>query len=226
MPPTPKPVPAPIPEGKPENFGQCWNRKEANLEWYTWMYDSRIEQHRALQQWFQYVDRMKRIESVLEFGCGMAVGYADFLADRHYTGSDIAPHLIEWCNASRARPGHNYIACDFVKHQFDSKYDLVFSQGTIDNNYDMDEFLRAAVRASRRWVYVTAYRGYFAELTEHRREWRESDGVFYNDISPTRADTVLREAGCQEVAIFPSFTGRTEIPYETVIIARTSAETN
>jgi hypothetical protein len=215
-----QPKPAPFPEGKPANYGECWNRKEANLDWYTWMYNGRIEQHHALQTWFRYADRLRRIDSVLEFGCGMAVGYAEFLADRIYTGVDIAPHLIEWCKSSRKRSGHNYLACDFVREPFGVQYDLVFSQGTIDNNYDMDEFLLAAVRASRCWVYITAYRGYFVDLTEHRREWREADGCFYNDLSPVRATAVLQAAGCRDVFVFPSFTGRKEIPYETVIIAK------
>jgi SAM-dependent methyltransferase len=210
----------PLPEGKPADFGTCWNRPQANLDWYTWMYNGRIEQHRALQQWFTSVDRAERIESVLEFGCGLAVGYADFFRDRVYTGADLAPHLIDWCRANRPNPAHTYVACDFINHAFPTRYDLVMSQGTIDNTYDMDAFLRAAVRASRRWVFITAYRGFFADLPEHRLEWRAADGCYYNDLSPTRAAAALREAGASDVAVLPSFTGRAEIPFETMIVAR------
>lgn len=214
------PESSPVPEGKPSNFGECWNRPHANIDWFTWMYNGRIEQHRAFQQWFRAVDREERIESILEFGCGLSVGYADFFADRAYTGTDIAPHLIKWCRANRHNPRHTYLACDFVAHPFPERYDLVFSHGTIDNNYDMDAFLRAAVQASRRWVFLTAYRGFFSELADHRLEWRETDGCYYNDLSPSRAQAVLKDAGCTEVAIVPSFTGREEIAYETMIVAR------
>lgn len=214
------PAPDPLPTGKPDGFGACWHRPQANLEWFTWMYNGRAEQHEAFRQWFRSVDRAERVETVLELGCGLAVGYADFFHDRAYTGTDLAPQLVDWCQKHRPNPRHAYRACDFVREPFPNQYDLVFSHGTIDNNYDMDEFLRAAVRASRRWVYISAYRGFFPDLADHRMEWRQVDGCYYNDLSPARAEATLRAAGCREVAIFPSFTGRQEIPYETVIVAR------
>jgi Methyltransferase domain len=208
------------PQDRPNNFGACWKRPEADLAWYTWMYNGRVEQHLTFQQWFTAADHVEKIETVLELGCGLSVGYADFFSEIAYTGSDLAPQLIDWCRLNRENARHRYLACDFVRDAFPIRYDLVFSHGTIDNNYDMDEFLRAAVRASRRWVYITAYRGFFPNLQAHRIDWRESDGCFYNDLSPVRAAAVLREAGCAEVAVVPSFTGRKEIPYETLIVAR------
>lgn len=172
---------------KPHNYGACWTRRDADLDWYTWMHDGRIEQHLAFQRWFAVTDRAERIETVLELGCGLAVGYADFFSGISYTGSDLASRVIDWCRHNRNNSRHRYVACDFIEETFPNHYDLVFSHGTIDNSYDMDAFLQAAVRASRRWVYITAYRGFFPELETHRIDWRESDGCFYNDLSPARA---------------------------------------
>ena len=184
------------------------------------MYNGRVEQHEAFRQWFRSVDRAEHVETVLEFGCGLAVGYADFFHDRVYTGTDLAPHLIDWCRKNRPNPRHAYRACDFVREAFPDPYDLVFSHGTIDNNYDMDEFLRAAVRASRRWVSSVPTAG-------SSRTWRTTGwnggppmGVTTTTCRRPGPEATLRAAGCREVAIFPSFTGRAAIPYETVIVAR------
>ncbi|MCH8149845.1 MAG: class I SAM-dependent methyltransferase [Planctomycetes bacterium] len=148
----------------------------------------------------------------------MAVGYADFFKDIRYVGVDIAPQLIDWCKSHRKNPRHDYWADDFIVKPPREKFDLVFSQGTIDNTHDMDALLRAAVAASNRWVYVTAYRGFFPELREHRITWCEEQGVFYNDLSPLQAQQTLEQCGCQNVTIFPSFTGRDNVAHETVII--------
>jgi Methyltransferase domain len=201
-------------------YGRCWKASTANLSWYTWMYGTRIQQHHAFQIWFRSIHQTEKIASVLEFGCGMAVGYADFFSEHRYTGVDLGPEQVRWCQENRVNPKHDYLSCDFIRELFSERYDLVFSQGTIDNTYDMDEFLRAAVRASRRWVFITAYRGFFPDLTEHRIEWRPSDGCYYNDLSVARATSVLRDAGCAEVAILPASTGNKDIPYETLILAR------
>ena len=108
------------------------------------------------------------MQSVLEIGCGLAVGYAYFFKDLRYAGDDVTTQLIEWCRANRENSRHQYIANDFIADPPREKFDLVFSQGTIDNTYDMDAFLGAMVAATRRWIYVTAYRGIFSELTKHR----------------------------------------------------------
>jgi SAM-dependent methyltransferase len=187
------------------------------------MYQGRLEQHQALEAWFRAASRIDPIRSVAEFGCGLAVGYSDFFRDVRYVGLDISEKEIAWCREHRKNPRHDYLACDFIDARLEEKFDLVFSQGTIDNTYDMDAFLRSAARAARRWVYVTAYRGFFPELDEHVYRWSDKDGCYYNDISPARAWRTLADAGCRCVAVVPSPTGRSDIPFETLILARMDA---
>jgi hypothetical protein len=104
----------------------------------------------------------------------------------------------------------------------DEKFDVVFSQGTIDNSYDMDAMLRAMVACSK-WIYLTAYRGWFPDLPEHRYSWSEDTTCFYNDISPTVVRETLVGIGCSEIEITAIDMGEREnnpIRYETRIVAR------
>jgi SAM-dependent methyltransferase len=205
---------------KPSTYGAFWKEHDGGLDWYTWMYNSRIDQHQCFQQWFQYVNHLEPVQSVLEFGCGFAVGYADFFKDIHYIGTDIAETAITWCKKNRQNKKHHYYAVDFITEKFEEKFDVVFSQGTIDNTYDINGFIKSAMTASRRWIYVTAYRGFFPDLQEHRYSWNEKQGCYYNDISPSQVYTLLKAEGCLDIAVVPSHTGRQDIPFETLIIAR------
>lgn len=205
---------------RPTTYGSFWKSHDGGLPWYTWMYESRRDQHETFGRWLQSVDRLARVDSIVEFGCGLAVGYAELFADRDYVGIDIAEQCVEWCRTNRRHPGHEYWAGDFIRADWPRRFDLVLSQGTIDNTYDMDAFLCSAAAASRRWLYVTAYRGFFPELSEHEYRWSAEHGCYYNNLSPARAYRTLSELGCTDVAVMPSRTGRNEIPYETMIVAR------
>jgi SAM-dependent methyltransferase len=206
----------------PPRFGAFWKEHDGGLDWYTSMFEGRIDQHLVFQRWFDFVNRFEPISSVLELGCGLGVGYADFFKDFRYVGVDLADQLIDWCRENRRNPKHEYWKCDFITEQFEERFDLVFSQGTIDNTYDMDAFLRATVGASKNWIYITAYRGFFSELSEHEYEWCEDQGVYYNNISPHKVYQTLKQCGCRNIMILPSYTGREELPFETVIVARVS----
>jgi hypothetical protein len=206
--------------GRPDTYGTFWQRHDGGLPWYTAMYESRLDQHQVFAHWLEAVERLAPVRSVAEFGCGLAVGYADAFSDRDYVGIDIAEQCIEWCRANRRNPRHEYWAADFIQSEWPRRFDLVLSQGTIDNTYDMDAFLRSAVAASRQWLYITAYRGFFASLPEHEYQWSPEHGCYYNNLSPSRAHRTLRAAGCTDVAVVPSHTGRAAIPFETLIVAR------
>ncbi len=209
---------------KPSTYGAFWKEHDGGLEWYTWMYNSRIDQHECLQQWFRYVNNSEPVRSVLDFGCGFAVGYADFFKDIRYVGADLAETAIAWCKKNRLNEKHDYVAIDFMTEKFDEKFDLVFSQGTIDNTYDIDGFIKAAIAASQRWIFITAYRGFFPDLQEHRYSWNDQHGCYYNDISPYQVYELLKAEGCSDITIAPSHTGRPDIPFETLIIARVKHE--
>jgi hypothetical protein len=209
---------------RPDTYGSFWKRHEGGLPWYTWMYESRRDQHELFSRWLQAVDGIRPVRSVVEFGCGLAVGYAELFVDRDYVGIDIAEQCVEWCRENRPNPRHEYWEGDFIRSEWPRRFDLVLSQGTIDNTYDMDAFLRSAAAASGQWIYVTAYRGFFPALREHEYTWSPEHGCYYNNLSPSRACETLRAAGCTDVAVLPSHTGRTEIPFETLIVARVAHE--
>ena len=202
-----------------EDFGRFWKTHEGSNEWYTWMYNYRILQHLAFQKWFQYIRRVEDVATVADFGCGTGVGYPEFFKDYRFVGIDLAPNVIDWCKRHNSNPAHEYRSLEFIKDPPNKEFDLVFSHGTIDNVYDMNEFLVSATRSARKWIYVTAYRGFFPCLTRHRYDFNADERVYYNDISPSEAYCTLRDAGCRDIAVYPSATGREDIPFETVIVA-------
>jgi len=208
---------------RPSNYGLfLFTRDPENiLEWYTWMYNGRYKIHKDLVDWAHKMDENgEYIQSIADFGCGLGIGYNEDFADKHYVGVDISPINIEWCNKNRNNPKHGYVNIDFISEPIDEKFDLVFSSGTIDNTYDVDAFLRSMVFNSKKWIYLTCYRGWFPHLDEHQYNWHEEHGCFYNDLSPQRIRETLVSLGCRDIRIEPVKTNNQEIEYETLIIAR------
>jgi SAM-dependent methyltransferase len=206
---------------QPPNYGEWWRKNKGGLDWYTWMYDERRPAHDDLLLFADAVARrLGRSPSLLDVGCGLAVGYAESFSDRRYVGMDLSEKEVEWCRQNRRNSEHDYVCGDIIREPLVEKFDIVFSQGTIDNSYDMNAYLQALISASRGWIYVTAYRGWFPELAEHRYIWDESTTCFYNDISPSEAKDVLRKLGCTEIEIEPLQMKSTDIPFETRITAR------
>jgi len=206
-------------------YGAVWKDHPGGLEWYEEIYRGREDQHRVFQEWAKALQYSEKITSVCEFGCGLGVGYADFFRTVRYMGLDISEKNISWCREHRANPLHEYLTCDFITDPPGEKFDLVFSQATIDNTYDMDAFLQSAANTAGGWLFITAYRGYFPELSEHRYTYSDEHKCYYNDIAPAQARLTLEACGCTDIAILPSFTGRADIPFETLVLARTGRET-
>ena len=201
------------------NFGVFWQKHKGGNEWYTWMYNYRIVQHQAFEKVFCYLNLIEKIQAIADFGCGTCVGYTDFFKDHCYVGIDLAAHVIDWCKSHYNNPKHEYRVLEFIEDPPEKEFDLVFSQGTIDNTYDMNAFFHAAVLSSKKWIYVTAYRGYFPQLKNHKYTYSEDEGVYYNDISPIEAYDTLKALGCNRISIYPSPTGYEDISFETVIVA-------
>ncbi len=206
---------------KPAGYGRCWHEKSADLGWYEWMYEGRRRMHEEAIAWVRGRDDVR---SVMDLGCGLGVGYADDLRDLEYIGVDLSQGSIDWCRTHRQNPLHRYEARDFVARPFERQADVVMSSGTIDNAYDPGAYLDAMIRASRRYVYLTCYRGWFDDLEEHRFSFNREHGCFYADLSPRRLREHLVSRGCTEIVIEPRATGRTDIPAETRVIARVPQE--
>ncbi len=213
-------VAEPAAEWRPAEYGQWWIDHEGGIDWYEWMFESRERVHRDLIDWVSADDS---IRSIVDFGCGLEVGYCDAFAERRYVGIDLSPNNVEWCRQNRDNPLHDHRCVDFVTQDLGERFDLVTSSGTIDNSYDVDESLRAMVRASRGWIHATCYRGWFPELDEHRYTYESEHQCFYNDVSPSRMRRTLEAVGCTEISIEPIPTGNEAIPQETRVRARVPA---
>lgn len=210
-------------EWRPVDYGQFWRDHDGGLDWYTWMFDGRREMHRSLVAWVRQRDQEgDTIESIADFGCGLGVGYCEDFADKRYFGIDISQQNVLWCRRNRKNSSHEYRCSDFVGEPLPKPVDLVFSSGTLDNVYDIDAALKTMVNSSRKWIRVTFYRGWFPDLNEHQYSWSKEHGCFYSDVSPRRIREVLTESGCTDIQIEPIRTGRSDIAFETLVVARTS----
>jgi SAM-dependent methyltransferase len=206
---------------KPANYGTWWNTNQLDERWYKEIFDSRKPVHLAFLRWIEEVEhREGALESVLEVGCGRGVVYPDAFARKLYTGYDVSAKEIEWCRQHRALPGHEYLSGDFIVDQTIGRHDLVLAHAVVDHVYDIDRFITRAVRSALRWVYLTAYRGWFPQLTEHRYLWDEKSTCYYNDLSPDRVLELLAQLGCTDVRVEPFAVNRTGIPNEMLIVAK------
>ncbi len=209
---------------KPEGFGDWWRQHDGGLDWYEWMYRSRQSAHDDLIAFASEREASgDKLRSVLDMGCGLGVGYAEHFKDRRFVGVDISEKEIDWCRANRNTDQHDYIAADLIAEPLSETFDLVFSQGTIDNVYDIDAFLAAAVRMSNGWIYITAYRGWFPQLDHHEYRWDPSTTCFYNNISPDAVRRTLEKLGCRNISIEPLPMKKAAVSAETRITAQVAA---
>ena len=107
-----------------------------------------------------------------------------------------------------------------ISYQFknNSKYDLVFSQGTIDNCYDMNRYIINMINLSKKYVYITAYRGWFPKLDEHQYSWNDDHKCCYNNLSVKEITKLLKRIKKIKFFINPLNTNRKDITKETKII--------
>ena len=115
---------------------------------------------------------------------------------------------------------HRFICTDFLKNQINWKSDIVISSGTIDNTYDIPLFLKRMVNSANKYIYLTAYRGWFPEIYDHQYDYHQTGGYFNNTISPQATYDCLNDLGCTEININYIWTNSFEIPFETEISAK------
>ena len=140
----------------------------------------------------------KSPSTVLEVGCG--AGYyprnlKELFTNMEYTGTDISETAIKFCKSKSA---FNFICTDFLKNNLNKKFDLVFSHALIDHVYDVDLLIEKIMQSSKRFAYVTAYRGYFPDLERHVMRRNNLEGSYYNDISIKQISKKLADMGLQE----------------------------
>jgi len=182
------------------SYGKTWQKKEGNEQndWYNQMHESHKIQH---QDFIQYLKTRKNLETVLEVGCGTGVypiKLKELFANIKYTGIDISETAIKQCKKNSS---FEFIAGDFIKLDISRKFDLIFSHAVVDHVYDMDEFVAKIVNLTKKYAYITAYRGFFPDLKKHKMNWNNEDGSFYNDFSIIQINKKLKEMGLNEFDI-------------------------
>lgn len=205
---------------KPLDFGRFWSKNSCDDEWYSEIFSSRLKAHQDFLSWIESLANVETIVSIAEFGCGTGFGYREKLSSFRYVGVDGSPSVLKLAKHLNENPDHFYYIWDFVAQPIPETCDVVFSQGTIDNVYDIDACISSMVKSARKWIYFTAYRGWFPLQEEHHYSYNSEDGIFYNDLSGTRINDLLEMLGCTDISIERLYVGKPDILFETRVIAR------
>ena len=178
------------------NYGKIWQEKfgDKQIQWYEGMHKSCLKMHDNFKEFIHE----NSPSTILEVGCGAGyypINLKELFVGKEYVGIDISETAIKFC---RTKSSFNFICTDFLKKELNKKFDLVFSHALIDHVYDVDLFIEKIVESSKRFVYITAYRGYFPDLEKHVMRKNNVEGTYYNDISVKQVDRKLKKMGLGE----------------------------
>jgi len=175
-------------------YGEIWQEKSGSI--ITDFYDSIFEDRPLLHANFvDFVKNKKDCKTALEVGCGAGaypIKFKEMFSGMEYTGIDFSKSSIEFCKKNSE---YKFLSDDFIKMDLPDKYDLVFSHAVIDHVYDPDRFLEKIVNACKKYAYVSAYRGYFPELMQHKMKWVNRLGCYHNSLSVNQLKRVLQKSG-------------------------------
>ena len=179
-----------------KTYGKTWQERDGKdqVDWYTIMHDSHEIQHQDFIKYF----KSKNIETVLEVGCGTGfypINLKELFTNVKYTGTDISKTAIKHC---KENSHHEFISGDFITFDFSKQFDLVYSHAVIDHVYDMDAFASKIVELTKKFAYISAYRGFFPELQQHKINWNHEEGSYYNDFSIIQIKEKYKEIGLKE----------------------------
>lgn len=178
---------------KKTEYGTGWQRVDHSF------YD-RIYNYRPLlhEDFIKYIQSKTDVKSILEIGCGAGtypIEFNNLFIDKDYTGIDIGKPAIDYC---REHSSFKFICGDFIELEFNSKFDSVFSHAVIDHVYDIEKFLGKIVESTKKYAYISAYRGYFPKLDEHRMTWNNEKGCYYNDLSIKKLSEFFHTKGLKD----------------------------
>lgn len=152
-------------------YGNYWIN-HATKEWYEEIYNKVIYIHENFKEWL----KGKNIKSVCEVGAGTG-NYSEFFNNIEYTGIDLCP-LLRTDN-----PKHRVIIGNVMDVNSDREYELVFSHSVIDHVPNPEEFIEKCLSLSKKYVYITAYIGYFPDKDEHDIIWNNNSSCYFNWLS-------------------------------------------
>jgi SAM-dependent methyltransferase len=187
-------------------YGKFW--QDFDEEWYNDIHDPNYLLNENFKQFLN--SHRDEIQTVLEVGCGGGVypiKNKELFSGMSYTGLDISQSAVEYCKKNSQ---FNFICADVLKIDKSKKYDLVFSHHVVDHVYDIDGFVRKLISLSKKFVYLSAYRGFFPDLDEHKMSWSEDYTCYFNDLSVTKLEKLLLKNGLRkgEFVIRPQKSGQ------------------
>ena len=180
---------------KKSSYGKNWQK--VREEFYSKI--GILEQRPLLHNNFvNYLTSKDDVKTILEIGCGMGIypiKFKNLFENKEYLGLDIGEPAIDFC---KKKSDFNFMCGDLLKIKLDKKFDLIFSHAVIDHVYDIDSFLARIVTLCGKYAYISAYRGYFPDLKEHKMTWDNEKGCYYNNLSVKRLKEKLIASGLNE----------------------------
>ncbi len=196
-------------------FGDTWQNK--GEEYYDDLWKKTPIVHK---DFVKYINNKNDIKTVLEVGCGAGVypiKYQKLFDGKEYSGIDISKSAIEHC---KTKSNFNFQNGDFIKMDIKNQYDLVFSHSVVDHVYDIDTFISQIVKATKKYAYIFAYRGFFPELVDHNMKYAKHQGCYHNEVSVKKIEEIFLKSGLlkDEYSIEERETGYPDSPKGTLIL--------
>ena len=174
-------------EGK---YGEYW--QDMDFDFWQKMYDRNHLLHEDFKKFFN--KRSPHIKTILEIGCGIGtypIQNKKMFSGIDYTGIDISKQCTDYCKKNSQ---FSFFTGDFLKMNFDTSFNLVYSHDVITHVSDIDGFLRKCLKLTNRYLYVCSDRGFHPNLENHKQIWSESDSCYYNDLSVSQLQRIMTES--------------------------------
>ena len=188
-------------------YGKYWQdvEKGTDGQWYakdgtSFFYNGTVADMHPLthEDFLNFIKSKDDIKTVLEVGCGdgfYPIKFKNLFENKEYLGLDIGEPAINFC---KENSNFNFICDDFIKMESSKKYDLIFSHAVIDHVYDIDSFLSRIVTSCKKYAYISAYRGYFPDLEDHKMHYDNSRGTYRSNLSAKKIKEVLVTNGLSQ----------------------------
>lgn len=178
---------------KKTQYGESW--QNLNKDFYQDLYDRYILHH---ENFLTYIKSKQDAHTFLEIGCGTGIypiGFKELFFEKKYVGIDISESAISYC---KSHSNFEFIHGDFIKMETTKQFDLVFSHAVIDHVYDIESFLKKIISSTKKYAFISSYRGYFPNLEKHNCFWKNEDSCYYNDLSVKQIRDFLLKCNLNE----------------------------